>query len=140
MAIDLYWDDEDQTVLLCVFNQGWTWEELFTTLNHIQQVTSQRDEEIGAMIVLNKGAMLPAGSIFTMETRAKAKKLLQMSAAGKGPIAIVGMNAMIQAIIQGFKMLDRQALNEVYFCDTAEEARTKLHQRLMSPNRPSSAL
>ncbi|PJF23341.1 MAG: hypothetical protein CUN56_01365, partial [Phototrophicales bacterium] len=106
MAIDLYWDDEDQTVLLCVFNQGWTWEELFDTLNQVRQITSQRDEEIGAMIILNKGAMLPAGSIFTMETRAKAKKLLQMSAAGKGPIAIVGMNAMIQAIIQGFKMLD----------------------------------
>lgn len=139
MAIDLYWDDDDKRIILCVFKQGWTWEQLFDTLNQVKQVTSQRDDEVGAMIVLSKDALIPAGSILTSETRTKAKKLLQMSAEGKGPIAIVGMNAVIQAIIQGFRILDRHALDDVYFCDTADEARAKLHQRLKTPSKSTSA-
>ena len=88
--IELYWDNDQQTVMLCTFAKGWTWAEMFETLDTIKKVTDQRDYEIGAIVDVSRGISVPGGSVFSADTREKAKKMLAMGADGKGPIAIVG--------------------------------------------------
>ena len=122
MAIELFWDNDEQTVMLMEFEKGWTWEELFETLNTVKQVTEKRDYPIGAILDLRTGFSIPGGSIFSFEARNQAKKMLAMSNGNKGPMAIVGAGSMLKTLVQAFNMVDKNALNDVYFVDTMTEA------------------
>ena len=68
-----------------------------------------------------------------IETRDKAKQMLQMSADGKGPIAIVGANGAIKLVSKAFALVDKNALKDVYFVDSADEARQVLAKRVAMP-------
>lgn len=128
--IELFWDDDDQRIMLAQFNKGWTWAEMFDTLRKVKKVTEQRDELVGAIVQMQPGAGVPNGAIFSKETRDKARQMLQMGSEGKGPIAIVGMNGVVKAAAKAFTMLDSSALDDVYFVDTLAEARRALSRHL----------
>lgn len=130
MAIELYWDNDEQNIMLCVFDKGWTWDEMFDTLNKVKKVTHQRDYEIGAIIDISAGLSIPGGSVFNADTRAKARKMLEMGGDSKGPIAIAGANGMIKTVAQAFSMMDKNVMNDVYFANDLDEARRIMHNRL----------
>jgi len=129
-SIELYWDNDEQTVMLCTFAKGWTWAEMFETLDTINKVTAQRDYTIGAIVDVSRGISIPGGSVFSADTREKAKKMLAMGSDSKGPIAVVGAGGMLKAVARGFEMLDRNVLNDVYFVDTLNAARRVLSKHL----------
>ncbi len=133
MAIELFWDNDEQTVMLMVFEKGWAWEELFETLNTVKQVTAKRDDPIGAILDLRNGFSIPGGSIFSFEARNQAQKMLEMSDGSKGPMAIVGAGPALKTLIQAFKMIDKNALNDVFFVDTMTEAQQIMEQFLTPP-------
>ena len=135
MAIDLYWDNDEQTIMLCEFDKNWTWDEMFSTLETIKQVTAKRDYEIAAIIDLRKGVNIPGGSIFSTDTRDKAKKMLAMGSDGKGPMVVVGGGMFIKTISTAFSMVDSTAMNGVYFTDTLDHARSILAERLSKSQR-----
>lgn len=130
MGIELYWDNEEQTVMHCIFDKHWTWEEMFATLDKIKKVTAGRDEEIGAIIDVSRGISVPGGSIFNADTRNKARKMLEMSDDGRGPMVVVGANGFIRTLFGAFNMLDRNATSDVHIASTLDEARTALAERL----------
>lgn len=133
MSVDLYWDNDEQTIILCEFSKGWTWEALFGALNTVKSITESRSDTVGAIVDMSRGLGVPNGSLFSIETRDKAKQMLQMSANGKGPIAIVGANGVIKLVSKAFALVDRNALNDVYFVDSVDEARQVLSKRLRVP-------
>ncbi len=128
--IELYWDDDAQTIMLASFRKGWTWAEMFQTLNNIKKVTEKHAHTVGAIVLMEPGANVPNGNVFSVETRDQARQMLKLGAEGKGPIAIVGMNSFIKAIAKAFTLLDKHALDDVYFADTSEDARRVLRRRL----------
>ena len=132
MGIELFWDNDDETVILCAFDNEWTWDEMFSTLDDIKKVTRNRDMLIGAIIDVRHGASVPGGSIFNPDTRAKAMQMLRMGGEEKGPLAIVGANGFIKSIYHAIGTLDRQAQKDIYFADTLDEARALLTNRLAS--------
>jgi hypothetical protein len=67
MKIDLYWDNEEQTMMLCEFQAGWTWEDLMAVLNTVKRLSEEREQVFGALIDLTNGMTLPGGSIFNAE-------------------------------------------------------------------------
>ncbi|MCL4256256.1 MAG: hypothetical protein KJ043_21035 [Anaerolineae bacterium] len=133
MSVDLYWDNDEQTIILCEFSKGWTWEALFGALNKVKTITQSRSDTVGAIVDMSRGLGVPNGSLFSIETRDKAKQMLQMSADGKGPIAIVGANGVIKLVSKAFALVDKNALKDVYFVDSADEARQVLAKRLAMP-------
>lgn len=133
MSVDLYWDNDEQTIILCEFSKGWTWEALFGALNKVKTITQSRSDTVGAIVDMSRGLGVPNGSLFSIETRDKAKQMLQVSADGKGPIAIVGANGVIKLVSKAFALVDKNALKDVYFVDSADEARQVLAKRLAMP-------
>lgn len=129
MAIELYWDNDERTVMLCEFERHWTWDEMYATLNKIKQVTDRADREIAAIIDVSQGVSLPGGSIFTPTAYAHAKKMLQMGEGGTGPIVVVGASPLIKTIYGTFRGLDKNGLNNVNFAHSLDEARALLAQR-----------
>ncbi|MFW5691469.1 MAG: hypothetical protein ACOCXZ_03105 [Chloroflexota bacterium] len=135
--IELYWDNDEQTIMLAYFSKGWTWAEMFDTLRDVRKVTEKRADLVGAIVQMEPGANVPNGSVFSQETRDKARQMLQMGASGKGPIAIVGMNVLIKAVAKALTLLDPNALDDVYFADTQDDARAILRERLAMPETTS---
>lgn len=132
MGIELYWDNDEQTIMLCEFGARWTWEEMFSTLDTIKKVTEKRSEVIGAIIDLSQGIHIPGGSLFSVEAREKGLKMLRMSEGGKGPMVIVGGGGFFKTLMGAFQMIstDRNLSNDIYFADTVEQARSIMARRL----------
>lgn len=130
MGIELYWDNEDEKIMLAEFEPDWTWDEMFNTLDDIKKVTSQRSYEIAAIIDVRCGITIPGGNIFSPQTRDHALRMLKMSESGKGPIAIVGPVGPLKVLAGAFSMIDRQAMDDVYMVASLEEARQVLMNRL----------
>lgn len=128
MAIELFWDDTEQTVILAEFSGKWTWDELHHMLATIQQLSEQRGQVFGAIIDLRNGMTVPGGSVFNREGLAQFRKLLaQNNGGGKGPMAIVGMNTMVRAIFDAVSSMDRKLTDDVFFADSIDDARRKIY-------------
>jgi hypothetical protein len=122
MPVDLYWDDDDQTVLLCEFNGAWTWDELQKVLKTTKRLAEERGRVLGALVDVRQSASVPGGSIFNRAALSQFQQMLQLGAGGKGPVVIVGMNGMIRAIVETIRSIDQNAVNDVHFADTMPAA------------------
>lgn len=130
MGIELYWDNDEQTIMLCEFEKSWTWDDLFATFDKIKKVTATRDHVIGAILDIGHGVKIPGGSIFNLETRNKAMQMLKMGGGEKGPMVIVGANSFIKAIYHAVGTIDSKAQDDIYFAKTLAEAREIMDRRL----------
>ncbi len=130
MGIELYWDNDEQTVMLCEFEKNWSWDDLFATFDKIKKVTDKRDDVIGAILDIDHGVNIPGGSIFNIDTRNKAMQMLKMGGSKRGPMVVVGANSFIKAIYHAVGTIDRNAQQDIYFAKTLTEARKIMNQRL----------
>jgi hypothetical protein len=126
--IELYWDNDEQTILLCEFHAGWTWDEMYKTLDTIKKITDRADYEIAAIIDIADGVSLPGGSLFSKATFDHAKKMMQMGEGGTGPMVIVGANPLIRMVYDTFKSIDRKIASNVRLAKNLDEARAILAQ------------
>lgn len=129
MAIDLYWDDDELTTLLCVFDGRWKWDELYATLRTIKHITEDVTHEVTAIIDIRKGMSFPGGSPLNLQSLENAKQLLKMGESGTGVIVIVGANAVIRTMYDTMHALNPQMLAKVRFADSVRAARGMLRER-----------
>lgn len=127
MGIDLYWDNEEQTVLLAEFNGKWQWDELHAVLNTIKEISKERGRIFGAIVDVRDGMSVPGGSIFNRDALANFRKMLKLDPEGKGPVVVLGMNKMVQTIFDAVGKIDRNAVQDVHFADNVEDARTTIY-------------
>ncbi len=126
MSIELYWDNDDQSVLLCEFEGQWTWDEMFATLNTVRKITAKAEHEIAAIIDLRHGVHLPGGTLFTADNLDKAKQIVRMGDEGTGPLYIVGANAAVRTIYATLAPMNRRATANIHFVDSLRRARALL--------------
>lgn len=128
MPIELFWDDDTQTVMLCEFNGRWTWDELYRVLATTRRLSEERGRIFGAIIDVRKGSTVPGGTIFNRESLDRFRGIRQMAANGRGPVVVLGMNGLIKTIIDTVKSLDTSATNELFFADTMPEAQEIIYK------------
>jgi ABC-type glycerol-3-phosphate transport system substrate-binding protein len=133
MAIELYWDNDEQTVMLCEVRDPWTWDDLFDTLGKIKKVTDRSPVTIGAILDVSHGITIPGGSLFSPATFENAKKMIKMGEGGTGPIVVVGANPLIKAVYNAAGTIDRKALSNFAFVPTLDEARAHLERVMPTP-------
>jgi hypothetical protein len=126
MGIDLYWDDDAQTVLLLEINGPWNWEELRRTLTTVQKLTAGADPEVGALIDVRKGLFLSAGALFSADGLANARSLLTLGTNEPGPVIVVGTSALVRSVYEAFARLDGKMRSRVRFAETMVEARREM--------------
>ena len=130
MGIELYWDNSAQTVMLCEFGRQWTWDDLDTVLIKIKKITDKAAPQIIAAIVdLRAGGHLPGGSIFSPGAVNQAKKILRMGEGATGPVVVVGGGTLIKAAYNLMRGIDPNAVSNVSFASTLDEARDLLKQQ-----------
>jgi hypothetical protein len=138
MSIELFWDNDEQTILLCEFHPGWTWDDMYETLATIKKVTDRASYEIAAIVDVHEGVGIPGGSLLSRSNFEHAKKMLSMGEGGTGPIVIVGANPLIRAAHDAFRMIDRKATSNIHFAPNLDAARTILNQ-IHTPANPDFA-
>ncbi len=130
MAIELFWDNDEKTVMLCEIKNPWTWNQLFSTLEKIKQVTDRSTHTIGAILDLTDGASVPGGSIFNPTTLGYAKKMFQMGEGGTGPIVVVGASPMIRTVYNAALTIDREKLSHFTFAKALDEGREIIYEKM----------
>lgn len=127
MGIQLEWDDEAQTTLLCSFEREWTWDDLYATTDKVKAITDNTDATIGAILDMRGGISIPGGNFFSPTAFENAKRLLTIGEGGSGPVVIVGATGLIKMVYEAFKGMDRRAASaNITFVDTLEDARAHL--------------
>jgi len=129
MGIELYWDNDAQTVLLVEFAAKWTWDELDAMLIKIKKTTDKAAPQIIAAIIdLRVGGHLPGGTIFSPGAVNQAKKILSMGEGATGPVVVVGGGGLIRAAYNLMRGIDPTAVSNVSFADSIDAARDRLKQ------------
>jgi hypothetical protein len=129
MPIELYWDDDARTTMLCEVQGRWTWDEMWDVLHKIKKVTDSADHEIAAIVHVIDGLNIPGGTIFTREAFDHARRILRMGEGGTGPIIVVGVSPLIRTIYNTFLPMDRKTIGAIRFADSVDDARALLTQR-----------
>jgi hypothetical protein len=129
MAIELYWDDDEQTVMLAEFSGKWSWEELHKVLSKIKEISQERQQAFGAILDLRRGLHLP--NMLNKEGLEQFQKLLVLNdgASEKGRIVILGMNKMVKIIFDAVGTVDKSLTKDVYFAENEEEARQLIYKK-----------
>jgi hypothetical protein len=128
MAIDLYWDDAEQTVILAEFNKQWSWDDLYTMLNTVKRLSKEKGRVFGAIVDVRDGFHLPGGSIFNQQGLDNFRKILTMNdGEQKGPVVVLGMNSMVRSVFNAVSTFDKSLISDVQFADTMEEAQQLIY-------------
>jgi len=122
MGIELYWDNDEQTVMLAEVQGAWTWDDLYEALHKVKRISDRSPVVLGAIIDLTRGAGFPSGSPFSPTAHQHGKRVLKMGEGGKGPIAIVGAAPFFRKAFGMLLSLDREKLGHITFVDTLDEA------------------
>ena len=83
MNIDLFWDNDQQTVILAEFHDGWTWDDLHTVLSKIKSLSDERGQVFGAIVDVRNGLNLPGSSLFNQESLQQFRRMLDIDQNGK---------------------------------------------------------
>jgi len=136
MAIDLFWDNDEQTVLLAEFNGKWTWDELHKLLTTVKRLSDERGQVFGAILDLRNGMHLPGGNIFNREGLDQFKKLVALGGDDeqKGPVVVLGMNSVVKMIFDAIANFDKSLVSEVNFAKTEDEARDIIYKAVANLN------
>lgn len=126
MPIELYWDNDAQTVLLCEFEGQWQWDELFAMFDKVRKVTERAETEIAAIIDLRHSNHLPGGSLFTSENLENARQIARMGDHGTGPMYVVGANGAVRTIYNTLAPMNRRAVSNLHFVESLRQARAAL--------------
>ena len=139
MAIDLYWDNEEQTILLAEIGKEWEWDELHAVLKTIKRMSDERQQTFGAIVDVRNGLHIPGGVLMSRESLTQFKRLMQIGEMGKGPAVFVGMGDMLQRVVDTIKLVDRKLVQDVYFTKDMDEARQGIYGRMADYQQPASA-
>jgi hypothetical protein len=134
MPIELFWDDAEETVMLCEFNGQWTWDELHTVLKTTRRLSEERGRILGAIIDVRNSSVVPGGSIFNREALNQFQQIRQMASGGKGPVVILGMNGLIKTILATVKSIDQSTAKDVHFADAMPDAQKIIYGLMQQLN------
>ncbi|MBK8022875.1 MAG: hypothetical protein IPK19_15950 [Chloroflexi bacterium] len=139
MGIELYWDNDDRTILLVEVRGEFTWDEMYETLGKIKKVTDRSPVEIGAILDMGADVRFPGGSVFNPTGLQHAKNMLSMSKDGTGPMVVVGVNGLIRKVYDWFTAMDSRAFANVKFADSLAQAQRLMEHRGFSYRQRAAA-
>ncbi len=133
MGIELYWNNDEETVMLVDVDGAWTWDDMYAVLNKVKKVTDKSPIVLGAILDLTNGARFPGGSPFTSKTLDHGQRVLKMGEGGTGPIAVVGAGGFFRTVFKALLAMDPDKLAHIRFVDTMAEAEAFMAEQDFSP-------
>lgn len=130
MGIELFWDDDDESMFLIEVRDEWTFERLTAVMKTVRRLSEERGQIMGALLDLGVGLQLPQGGLFNANGLAQFQALLKLDSKQRGPLVIVGVNPLVRRIFDAAASLDPNATRIIDFAATLDEARTSAYATL----------
>jgi len=98
MPLNYKWADEAPGILICVFESEWTWDEVFSQLKAITEMTEASPEPIIDSIAdLSKSRRFPTGNL------AQMRRLMTFATPKIGLCIIISENLLIETAVNTFR-------------------------------------
>lgn len=130
MGIELFWDDDAESMFLIEVRGKWTWDELTAVMKTIQRIAGERNQVMGALLDLGSGLQMPEGGLFNPQGFMRFQELLKLDGSQRGPLVIVGMNPLVRRIFDTAASVDANLTRLIDFADTLDAARTRAYATL----------
>jgi hypothetical protein len=62
MAFEMYWEDQEKTILICKVNGPWKWEEYHLALDAIVEMIASVPHRVDLITLRGSGTAMPKGS------------------------------------------------------------------------------
>jgi hypothetical protein len=123
MSIQVEWDNEQHTVVLCTFMGTWTWDELYAALDRGEEMAKDNPARVSAILDVRQGSSLPGGSFFNKTLLDQAQTLFNRAQTDRGQIAVVGASPFMRSMFSVASNLFGDKAGGMTFVDSIEEAR-----------------
>lgn len=92
--ITVDWDNPDRTIILCRFEDPWTWNEYYAMSRQMAAMFDNIDHVADTIIDMTRGHAMPSGVLSHMG------RAVKLHTAKKGIIILVGVGGIVGPIIQ----------------------------------------
>lgn len=121
--IDLYWDDDAETVMLAVVPARWTWDSFVHAVETAHAANFDPDSAFQAAIIdLSEGVNLP-DPLWSPRTMHYARWTAAKAPKGTGPVVLVGVNRFVQSVFDPLKRMFPRATGNVHLVPNLMTAR-----------------
>lgn len=123
MNIQLFWDDDDHTIIRSEYRPGWTWEEFHeASRQSLEMINEVRNEQTVHMIAnFANGAFPPMGALANF-------KSAQQKLPKDTVIVVIGGGMFINTLVSTYTRVYRPYSNNLFMVNSLEEARAKIAQ------------
>ncbi|MEQ8676506.1 MAG: hypothetical protein RLP44_29510 [Aggregatilineales bacterium] len=125
MAINVGWDNDEQTVICYQFSGTWTWQDAEAALETSFSLTETVAHKVHVIVDMRHSKGLPDGIIL------KINKVLQIAPSNRGNIVIVGANSLMKTTLRMAGRIHKAVANRIATAETFEDAYALLR---MKPN------
>lgn len=125
MAIEIFWDNEEKTVVCLKLLDGWSWKELYEGNQQIVEMMTSVDQPVHLLIDHTSNAALPTNGIIM-----HARNILGAYPANCELRVIVTPSMLALRMVSAFQMTFKSGLGKhVFSAKTREEAYRRFVKR-----------
>jgi hypothetical protein len=138
MAIQVIWDNPEQTIIRYIYDGRWTWEDLARARDEVHRMLDTVDYRVGIIVDVQKSSMLPSGALTRARQMATATPKYHQN---EGSTVIVGANTLIRSLFDMFRKIYTTLSGNIVidFATSLDEARRILrNQGMGQPTQPFS--
>jgi len=119
MPINQYWDNNEKTILLVVFEPEWTWQEYSDGLDETREIVKDIEHTYHEIIDMRQTGKVPQSSPIQhmMKGRQQGSRYL-------GIVVLVGAPKMMEIFVNVFKKAYGTRFPERLIVETIEDAYT----------------
>lgn len=123
MPILVQWDDEPKTIINCIFNDPWNWDEFDTMVEETDlMIESVTQHPVDMIFDLTNGQRLPSNAL------GQFRKISRKEASYLGVIVLVRVSPFMQLIGDILDRLYPRWTKRMRLARTIEEARILINQ------------
>lgn len=127
MGISVQWDDEARTIIRCVFEPRWTWDDYYRAIDEIYKILDGVSYQVNVIYDLSSTHILPK-NVFT-----NARHVFNIGRhPNYGLLVIVGANSFIHLVESTVRRLVPAAAAkwDIQFAKSLEDAYAVLSNRV----------
>jgi len=126
VTTEVRWDGDDKSILYFTLADDWTWAQLRGQIDAAVGMAESAHGDISAILDISGGVRVPGGNLLLPENVSQIKDILDHRPVRKGPLIVVGADAQARLMYDCLRMIDKRIGWQIYFTDTADEARAYL--------------
>lgn len=126
MAIEIVWDNDNQTIIRVTFPEQWTWDDFLEVDTITAKMVDSVNHKVCFLADLRQTKRIPTGLKLDI-----ANQVLDFRHENSDLLIIVGMNKMIRALLNITLMALSRIRTQIKIVETIDEAYECIHHRLL---------